>query len=319
MLPSEQERRALRDSFAELDRANQRSQARRKRALDAWKKRYQVNEHSPTPALPGAAERLGRLTRALNRRAPIKDAPAAVARWLEGQLAELKGQAIYRGADPTKIDSSKEDFRWGEWCNPTDLGNLYVDARGRVKAYTDQAPSLMKCLPRLSKIAKDDGPGKNQAIIERLEDLLAWLATVDQPDKTAPESRPETTAETDCTAEPPDPSAESKAPAETTETEVKTAPGALPAITKPTATKPACEAPNLRAPGKRKRDEGKENQCVGVYMAYVNRHETPPGPSEIAAKVGCHPGTASRAIKRWEDKRQEMAREDARDRYRSHG
>jgi hypothetical protein len=67
-----------------------------------------------------------------------------------------------------------------------------------------------------------------------------------------------------------------------------------------------------------KRDQGKGDQCVGVYMKYVDRGETPPGPTDIASEVGCSPATASRALKKWEDKRREIAKEAARDRYPLH-
>jgi hypothetical protein len=67
---------------------------------------------------------------------------------------------------------------------------------------------------------------------------------------------------------------------------------------------------------RRKRNEGKAERCVGLYMAAVIRNETPPTPSEVAEKVGCNIGTACRAIAEWEAKRKELAKEDAKDLYR---
>jgi hypothetical protein len=67
-----------------------------------------------------------------------------------------------------------------------------------------------------------------------------------------------------------------------------------------------------------KRDEGKDDKCVCVYLRYVARNETPPGATAIAEEVGCSVSTASRAIKKWEDKRRELALEDARNRYGLH-
>jgi hypothetical protein len=69
-----------------------------------------------------------------------------------------------------------------------------------------------------------------------------------------------------------------------------------------------------RAP--RKRDEGKADRCVGIYMAAIDRGETPPTPTEIARQVGCSVSTVSRATKRWEARRTAEAREDAKGRYR---
>jgi hypothetical protein len=73
-----------------------------------------------------------------------------------------------------------------------------------------------------------------------------------------------------------------------------------------------------RKNARRRRDEGKDDRCVGVYLKYLESNETPPGPTVIAAEVGCHPSTASRAIKKWEDKRLEMAQEAARERQALH-
>jgi hypothetical protein len=70
-------------------------------------------------------------------------------------------------------------------------------------------------------------------------------------------------------------------------------------------------------PKRRKRNEGKSDRCVGVYVAYLERNQLPPSPTEIAAQVGCAVGTASRAIKRWEDKRKGIAQEDGRERHKN--
>jgi hypothetical protein len=77
------------------------------------------------------------------------------------------------------------------------------------------------------------------------------------------------------------------------------------------------KAPSRKTRGA-KRDHGKDDKCVGIYLKYLERNETPPGPTEIARRVGCHPSTACRVIKKWEDKRREMAKEDARKRYPLH-
>jgi DNA-binding MarR family transcriptional regulator len=63
---------------------------------------------------------------------------------------------------------------------------------------------------------------------------------------------------------------------------------------------------------------GKDDRCLGVYLKYLERGETPPRPTEIAKIVGCDPSTASRAIKKWEDKRLELAEKNARDRQTLH-
>lgn len=80
----------------------------------------------------------------------------------------------------------------------------------------------------------------------------------------------------------------------------------------------ANEAPDRPAAkkGRRKRDEGKAERCVGIYMDAITRKLTPPTPSELAKQVGCDPGTASRAIAAWEATRMELAKDDAKSRYR---
>jgi hypothetical protein len=50
------------------------------------------------------------------------------------------------------------------------------------------------------------------------------------------------------------------------------------------------------------RDRGLEAQCVGVYMEGMHAG-TPYSVAEIARRVGCHPSTASRAIKPYEELR----------------
>ncbi len=65
----------------------------------------------------------------------------------------------------------------------------------------------------------------------------------------------------------------------------------------------------------KKRDEGKSAQCVGIYIAHLQRGDVPPTPTELARAVGCNPGTAWRAIRNVEATRKELARTDARDRY----
>ncbi|WP_169981222.1 hypothetical protein [Tautonia rosea] len=93
------------------------------------------------------------------------------------------------------------------------------------------------------------------------------------------------------------------------------APDPIPPGTDPTpeAAPQGARKPRTRH---RPRNQGKADQCVGVYLGYLERNECPPGPTEIAAEVGCSVATASRAIQRWEEKRKAMARDEARGRYR---
>jgi hypothetical protein len=65
-------------------------------------------------------------------------------------------------------------------------------------------------------------------------------------------------------------------------------------------------APKRRS--ERRRKGAKEDQCLGMYMKALLAGETPPTPTEIAAKVGCNPGTASRAIKDLERTRTAFAK-----------
>lgn len=81
-------------------------------------------------------------------------------------------------------------------------------------------------------------------------------------------------------------------------------------------TEPAPAPAKVGTARKKPRKQGKAERCVGVYMTYVNRNETPPSISEIAREVGCDPGTASRALKKYEDLRKEAARSDAESRRR---
>jgi hypothetical protein len=88
-----------------------------------------------------------------------------------------------------------------------------------------------------------------------------------------------------------------------------------------TSPKPESEAneepdPPATKQAPRKRNEGKAERCLGIYMDAINRNVTPPTPSELAKQVGCSPGTASRAIAAWEATRKEFAKDGAKSRYR---
>jgi hypothetical protein len=67
---------------------------------------------------------------------------------------------------------------------------------------------------------------------------------------------------------------------------------------------------------RRPKDQDKRIKCLGHYADAIGRGETPPSATELARRVGCSPGTASRAIQEWEKTRRAHAREDARERYR---
>ncbi len=56
------------------------------------------------------------------------------------------------------------------------------------------------------------------------------------------------------------------------------------------------------------RGQDKAIRCIGLYVDALERGETPPTPSELARQVGCNPGTASRAVGRWEAGRREDAK-----------
>ena len=72
--------------------------------------------------------------------------------------------------------------------------------------------------------------------------------------------------------------------------------------------------PSRPAKARRKRNQGKAERCVGLYMDAVGRNETPPTPSELAREVGCNVATASRAIRKWEETRTAFAKKAASER-----
>jgi hypothetical protein len=84
----------------------------------------------------------------------------------------------------------------------------------------------------------------------------------------------------------------------------------------PTEPPPAGKAPAASGTRKRgPRDKGFDDKCRGVYLGYLERNETPPTATAIAKKVGCSASTACRAIKPYEDKRKEHAKEDYQSRH----
>jgi DNA-binding transcriptional regulator YhcF (GntR family) len=60
-------------------------------------------------------------------------------------------------------------------------------------------------------------------------------------------------------------------------------------------------------------------QCVGIFMKYQEKGEMLPSITEVARQVGCDKGTASRALKWLEGKRNEQASRDVEERYRKNG
>ena len=80
-----------------------------------------------------------------------------------------------------------------------------------------------------------------------------------------------------------------------------------------TTTEPPPAGKASAASGTRRqgaRDKGYDDKCRVAYLGYLERKETPPTPTAIAKEVGCSVSTASRAIKHYEDKRKEYAKED---------
>jgi hypothetical protein len=70
---------------------------------------------------------------------------------------------------------------------------------------------------------------------------------------------------------------------------------------------------------KHRRNEGKMAQCRGIYINDINSGKNPPSPTELARRVGCDKGTATRAIKDTEALRKELAKRGAGDRHRERG
>jgi biotin operon repressor len=69
----------------------------------------------------------------------------------------------------------------------------------------------------------------------------------------------------------------------------------------------------------RRRNDGKAAQCKGIYVAAIEKGETPPTGKEIATRVGCNEGTVSRAIKQLEDQRKGYSADASKDRHRERG
>ena len=69
----------------------------------------------------------------------------------------------------------------------------------------------------------------------------------------------------------------------------------------------------------RPRDRDIATKCLGAYIEAAARGDTPPTATELAKQFGCNKGTASRAIKKLEDKRKAAARGEYEDRRRDRG
>jgi len=67
------------------------------------------------------------------------------------------------------------------------------------------------------------------------------------------------------------------------------------------------------------RNQDKATRCLGAYIDAMGRGETPPTPSELAKRFDCSTGTASRAIKPYEDKRKAFGQDDFEERLRNRG